>query len=166
MSYLARIHWRRGEGEAFVDNRYGRGHQWSFDGGVSFRASSSPHVVPRFSDPAGVDPEEAFVASLASCHMLSFLYVAAKARLLVDAYEDTAEGEMEKDAAGRLWVARVTLRPRVTWGAAPAPERAAEDELHHAAHAACFIANSVRTDVRCEPVRHPATTTGSAQGPA
>lgn len=100
MSYTATVTWQRAEGEPFVDNRYGRGHQWSFDGGVSFRASSSPHVVPRFSDPAGVDPEEAFVASLASCHMLSFLYVAAKARLLVDAYADTALGVMEKNAAG------------------------------------------------------------------
>lgn len=151
MSYTATVTWQRAEGEPFVDNRYGRGHRWSFDGGVSFRASSSPHVVPRFSDPAGVDPEEAFVASLASCHMLSFLYVAAKARLLVDAYADTALGVMEKNAAGKLWVARVTLRPRVTWGAGTAPDRATEQHLHHLAHEECFIANSVRTDVRCEP---------------
>lgn len=150
--YTATVDWARGADEAFTDNRYARGHRWSFDGGVSFRASSSPHVVPRYSDPAGVDPEEAFVASLASCHMLSFLYVAAKARLVVDRYEDTAEGVMEKNAAGKLWVARVTLRPRVVWGGA-APDRAAEDHLHHLAHEECFIASSVRTDVRCEPIR-------------
>jgi organic hydroperoxide reductase OsmC/OhrA len=151
MSYVATVTWERGEGEAFTDNRYGRGHEWSFDGGARLRASSSPHVVPRFSDPAGVDPEEAFVASLASCHMLSFLYVAAKARLVVDRYADTAEGTMEKNDAGRLWVARVTLRPRVTWGEGHTPDRPAEQHLHHLAHEECFIANSVRTDVRCEP---------------
>jgi organic hydroperoxide reductase OsmC/OhrA len=149
-SYTATVVWERAPDEPFSDNRYSRGHTWSFDGGVSFRASSSPHVVPRFSDPAGVDPEEAFVASLSSCHMLTFLYLAARRRLVVDRYEDTAEGVMEKNAAGRLWVARVTLRPRIVWGGA-APDRATVDDLHHAAHAECFIANSVLTDVRCEP---------------
>ena len=77
-SYTATVLWERGVDEPFTDNRYGRGHTWSFDGGVSFRASSSPHVVPRFSDPSGVDPEEAFIASLSSCRMLTFLYFAAK----------------------------------------------------------------------------------------
>lgn len=150
-AYTATILWERGPGEVFSDNRYSRGHSWSFDGGVSLRASSSPHVVPRFSDPAGVDPEEAFVASLSSCHMMSFLYLAAKRGLVVNRYEDTAEGVMEKNAAGKFWVSRVTLRPRIVWEGG-APETSRVTELHHLAHEECYIANSVRTDVRCEPL--------------
>jgi organic hydroperoxide reductase OsmC/OhrA len=149
-SYTATIVWERQAGEVFTDNRYSRGHSWSFDGGVSFRASSSPHVVPRFSDPAGVDPEEAFIASLSSCHMLTFLYLAAKHGLVVERYEDVAEGKMSKNAAGRMWVSEVTLRPAIVWEGLP-PEAAMIEELHHLAHEECFIANSVRTEVRCEP---------------
>ena len=145
--YTATVQWRRGVDEPFTDNRYSRGHQWSFDGGVSFRASSSPHVVPRYSDPAGVDPEEAFIASLSSCHMLTFLYLAAKAGFVVDAYDDVAEGVMAR-TDGRVWVSQVTLRPRVVWGGSEPTDPLA---LHHAAHDECFIANSVKTDVRCEP---------------
>lgn len=150
--YTATIAWARAAGEPFSDSRYSRGHQWSFDGGVSFRASSSPHVVPRFSDPAGVDPEEAFVAALASCHMLTFLHLAARARLVVDSYHDTAVGRMSRTPQGGLWVSTVILHPQVVWGAA-APTLAAEDDLHHTAHLECFIANSVRSEVLCEPVR-------------
>ncbi len=102
--YTATVHWQRGADEPFTDNRYSRGHQWSFDGGVTFRASASPHVVGKFADPAGVDPEEAFVASLSSCHMLTFLHLAAKAGRKVDSYADTAEGRMTK-TDGRVWVA-------------------------------------------------------------
>jgi len=149
-SYTATIVWERAPEEPFTDNRYGRGHSWSFDGGVSIRASSSPHVVPRYSDPSGVDPEEAFIASLSSCHMLTFLYLAAKRGLVVNRYQDIAEGVMSKNEAGRFWVSRVTLKPRIDWeGARPAASII--DELHHAAHDECFIANSVRTEVRCEP---------------
>lgn len=148
--YTATVQWHRLPGEPFSDNRYSRGHQWTFDGGVTFRASSSPHVVPRFSDPAGVDPEEAFIASLSSCHMLTFLYLAAKAGHVIDSYDDTAEGEMAKTPEGRTWVSIVTLRPKITWASAP-PDPAALHALHHAAHEECFIANSVRTEVRCEP---------------
>ena len=150
--YTATIHWQRGADEPFADNRYSRGHQWSFDGGVTFRASSSPQVVPRFSDPAGVDPEEAFVASLSSCHMLTFLFLAARAGHVIDAYGDTATGEMSKSPEGRLWVSKVTLHPRITWGGI-APAHAEEDALHHKAHLDCFIANSVRSDIVCEPIR-------------
>jgi organic hydroperoxide reductase OsmC/OhrA len=146
--YTATVQWRRGGDEPFSDNRYSRGHQWSFDGGVTFRASSSPHVVPRYSDPTGVDPEEAFIASLSSCHMLTFLHLAAKAGHVVDRYDDTAEGVMAKTAEGRVWVSQVTLRPHVVWGSPPPDD---EHALHHAAHDECFIANSVKTDVRCEP---------------
>lgn len=145
--YTATVSWRRGADEPFTDSRYSRGHQWSFDGGVRVRASSSPFVVPRYSDPAGVDPEEAFVASLSSCHMLTFLHLAAKAGHVVDSYDDVAEGVLaQKD--GRFRVTQVTLRPRVTWAGPPPPDPLA---LHHAAHDDCFIANSVITDVRCEP---------------
>lgn len=150
-TYTATIHWQRGPDEPFTDNRYGRGHQWSFDGGVSFRASSSPYVVPRYSDPAGVDPEEAFIASLSSCHMLTFLYLAAKAGFVVDSYDDTAEGRMAKTPEGRVWVAEVVLHPAVRW-AGTAPDAGAQTALHHAAHDECFIANSVKTELRCEPV--------------
>lgn len=152
MTYTATIHWHRSPDEAFTDNRYSRGHQWSFDGGVTFRASSSPHVVPRYSDPAGVDPEEAFIAALSSCHMLTFLHLAAKAGLVVEAYDDTAEGVMAK-TGGKVWVSVVTLRPQVRWAATPdaAPDAATEVALHHAAHEECFIANSVKTEIRCEP---------------
>jgi organic hydroperoxide reductase OsmC/OhrA len=149
--YTATVQWRRQPGEAFSDNRYSRGHQWSFDGGVTFRASSSPHVVPRYSDPSGVDPEEAFIASLSSCHMLTFLYLAAKTGLVVESYDDTAEGEMTKSPEGRIWVSTVTLRPAVVWGGT-APDVQAVHDLHHAAHEECYIANSVKTEVRCEPV--------------
>lgn len=150
--YTATILWTRQPDEIFTDNRYSRGHLWSFDGGVSFRASSSPHVVPRFSDPAGVDPEEAFIASLSSCHMLTFLFLAAKRGLAINRYEDQAEGTMTKNDRGRFWVSEVKLRPRIEWeGTVPGAD--VVDELHHAAHDECFIANSVRTHVMCEPVR-------------
>ena len=148
MTYTATVQWARAPDEIFTDNRYSRGHQWSFDGGVSFRASSSPHVVPRYSDPAGVDPEEAFIAAISSCHMLTFLYLAAKAGLVVDSYDDTAEGVMAK-TDGRVWVSQVTLRPLIKWG--QTPDAATQTALHHAAHEECFIANSVKTDIRCEP---------------
>ncbi len=144
--YTATVQWRRGADEPFTDNAYARGHQWSFDGGVSFRASASPHVVGKYADPAGVDPEEAFVAALSACHMLTFLHLAAKAGQRVDSYDDTAEGVMTK-TDGRVWVSTVTLRPHIIWSGTRDQELA----LHHAAHEECFIANSVKTDVRCEP---------------
>lgn len=150
-TYTATVAWERGPDEPFTDNRYGRGHSWSFDGGVSFRASSSPHVVPRYSDPAGVDPEEAFIASLSSCHMLTFLYLAAKRGFVVNRYHDTAEGVMAKNEIGRMWVSQVTLRPRIDWDG-DAPDAGASKDLHHRAHEECFIANSVRTEIRCEPM--------------
>lgn len=150
-TYTATVKWERRPAEPFVDNRYDRGHFWSFDGGVTFRASSSPHVVPRYSDPAGVDPEEAFIASLSSCHMLTFLYLVAKRGFIVNRYEDTAEGVMAKNDNGRFWVSRVVLRPHIAWEG-DGPDAATAEELHHLAHDECFIANSVRTEVVCEPV--------------
>lgn len=149
-TYTAGIRWSRGE-QKFTDNRYSRAHTWRFDGGTVMPASSSPAVVPLpMSDAGAVDPEEAFVASLASCHMLWFLSLAAKRGHVVDTYADDAEGVMAKNAAGRLAMTRVTLRPLVTFGGASRPDRAALDALHHAAHEACFIAASIRSEVVIE----------------
>ena len=131
----------------FRKGRYSRAHRWSFDGGVTFEGSSSPSVVPApWSNPAHVDPEEAYVASISSCHMLSFLYVAAKAGFAVTAYRDEAVGVMTKNERGVAWVSRVTLAPRIAYGERePTPDELAH--LHHEAHEACFIANSVKTEI-------------------
>ena len=151
--YKARVAWRRGPLEAFTDNRYSRRHELHFDGGAVVPASSSPAVVPLpMSDAGAVDPEEMFVAALASCHMLWFLSLAAEQGWRVDAYEDAASGVLGRNAQGKLAMTVVTLRPRVVFGGESAPPRDAVDALHHRAHEACFIANSVLTDVRCEPV--------------
>lgn len=145
--YTATIRWTR-DGASFPDNRYSRGHTWTFDGGVTVPASSSPLVVPPPLSPENaVDPEEAFVAALSSCHMLTFLAIAAKKRFTVDAYEDRALGIMTKNEGGKLFVSKVTLDPRIEFSGdkVPTPEQIAE--LHHLAHKECFIANSVITDV-------------------
>ena len=150
-TYSARITWSRGEA-AFLDHRYPRRHAIRFDGGAELPGSSSPHVVRApFSDPAAVDPEEMFVASLSSCHMLWFLSIAAGRGFRVDSYDDDAEGEMARDERGKMAMTRVTLRPRVAFSGDKLPSRADLDAMHHEAHDECFIANSVRTDVRCEP---------------
>ncbi|MDQ8020661.1 MAG: OsmC family protein [Moraxellaceae bacterium] len=150
--HSAVVLWQRGE-HAFVDQRYSRAHLWRFDGGLEVAASSSPQVVPvPLSDASAVDPEEAFVASLASCHMLWFLSLAAARGFCVDRYEDNAAGVMAPDAAGNLWIAEVCLRPAVRFAGASQPTRNELDALHHAAHEACFIARSVRSALRCEPV--------------
>ena len=157
--YTVQVAWQRGDA-VFTDNRYSRGHIWRFDGGVEVPASSSPLVVrPPWSVAAAVDPEEAFVASLSSCHMLWFLSIAAGKRIQVDDYTDNAIGVMARNAAGKLAMTQVTLRPKVHF-AGPQPTRAQIDELHHRAHEECFIANSVTTDVRCEPVYDATTSTG------
>ncbi|MBL8269961.1 OsmC family protein [Steroidobacter sp.] len=149
--YTATVSWQR-LGAVFTDNKYSRAHEWRFDGGVVVPGSSSPHVVRvPLSDPAAVDPEEAFVASLSSCHMLFFLSFAAEAGFVVDSYEDAAVGVMGKNEAGRIAMTVVTLRPKVVFsGRAPGAEQL--EQLHHRSHDECFIAASVKTDVRCEPV--------------
>jgi organic hydroperoxide reductase OsmC/OhrA len=150
-TYTATIAWQR-DGQPFTDRRYRRQHQWRFDGGAVVAASSSPQVVPLpMSDAAGVDPEEAFVASLSSCHLLWFLDIACRAGWVVDAYQDDASGLLATNEEGRLAMTVVTLRPLVRFAGARQPDAAEIARLHHAAHAACFIVNSVRTDVRCEP---------------
>jgi organic hydroperoxide reductase OsmC/OhrA len=146
------VEWSR-DGAAFTDNRYSRGHRWRFDGGIEVPASSSPHSVPLpLSVEAAVDPEEAFVASLSSCHMLWFLSIAAKRGFVVDSYRDEAVGVLGKDASGKLAMTRVTLRPEVRFGGDPRPTADEVAAMHHEAHEVCFIASSVKTDVRCEPV--------------
>lgn len=149
--YHALIHWARGAAP-FLDNRYSRGHTWRFDGGVEVPASSSPSVVRvPMSVEAAVDPEEAFVAALASCHMLWFLNLAAQGGWCVDDYRDDAVGVLGKNAAGKTAMLRVRLRPRVRFSGAARAHGAQLQELHQKAHAACFIANSVTTQVDIEP---------------
>jgi len=141
----ATVSWSRQPHEVFSDQRYSRTHTWRFDGGAEVAASSSPHIVPLpYSAAAHVDPEEAYVASLSSCHMLVYLAIAAKRGYVVDSYQDRAAGVMEKNPQGQLFISRVTLHPRVAYHGA-APDEAAEQALHHEAHRQCFIANSVRT---------------------
>lgn len=144
--HRATIDWQRG-GSEFTYESYSRDHLWRFEGGVEVPASAAPDYL---GGAERVDPEEAFVASLSSCHMLTFLALAARKRLVVDAYRDAAVGTMEKNAEGRLAITRVVLRPEVRFsGEPPSPE--VLERLHHLAHEHCFIANSVRTDVRVEP---------------
>lgn len=146
--HLARVLWQR-NGAAFTDKRYSRVHRWQFDGGADIAAAASPDMVPAaFTDAAAVDPEEAFVAAISSCHMLWFLALAAAAGVVVDSYEDEAVGLM-REVDGRLAIAEVVLRPRVRCGGVAA-DAAQLDALHHAAHERCFIANSVRCEIRVE----------------
>lgn len=151
MKYTAQVSWERGDAR-FIDNRYSRAHRWRFDGGIEVPASSSPQSVPLpLSCAEAVDPEEAFIAALASCHMLFFLSIAAKRGFCVDRYEDEAEGLMSREA-GKLAITRVTLRPRAAFCGERLPGRGELDEMHHAAHEECYIANSVKAEVRCEPI--------------
>ena len=132
----------------FVKGTYSREHMWAFDGGITVPASSSPSVVPApWSNAVFVDPEEAFVASIASCHMLSFLYVAAKGGFTVQSYRDEAVGVMTKNERGVPWVSKVTLAPVIAFGVDKQPTAEELGQLHHAAHDACFIANSVKTEI-------------------
>jgi len=150
--YEAKVSWTRGASEKFTDLRFSRAHQWAFDSGITLKASSSPAVVPPpLSATDAVDPEEALVASTSSCHMLYFLFFAAKRGLVVESYVDNAFGVLEKNASGKMHMSRITLRPAVTF-AGSAPSSADLDALHHAAHEECFIANSLKSDIVVEPV--------------
>ena len=149
-SYQATVQWSREEA-AFLDNKYSREHQWIFDGGATVSASSSPHVVPvPYSNPAAVDPEEALIVALASCHMLSFLYAAAREGFTVDEYRDEATGRMTKNAAGKYWLSEVTLHPKILFSGNKTPDSAEVATMHHAAHEECYIANSVKTEIKVE----------------
>ncbi len=149
---VAEVVWERG-GQVFVDGRYSRKHYWRFDGGVEVVGSSSPLVVrPPLSETAAVDPEEALVAALSSCHMLWFLALAAKRKFCVDRYADAAEARMGRNAAGKVALLSITMHPDARFSGEHRPTRGDIDALHHEAHELCFIANSVTSEVRCEPV--------------
>ena len=144
--YLATVRWQRGD-QKFSDNRYSRAHEWEFDGGVVVPGSPSPHVVPEpLSDPSAVDPEEAFVAAISSCHMLTFLSIAAKRRHVIDSYIDRAVGVLEKNEAGREAVTKVTLNPQIQFSG-DQPSQKEIEKLHEMAHQLCFIANSVKSEI-------------------
>ncbi|MDB4957772.1 MAG: OsmC/Ohr family protein [Myxococcales bacterium] len=147
--HRATITWKSAaSGDDFRKGRYSREHTWVFDGGLTVPGSPSPHVVPvPWSNPAHVDPEEAYVASISSCHMLTFLYVAAKAGFVVESYRDDAVGVMAKNERGASWIARVTLTPRIAYAGDKQPSAEDLARLHHAAHDGCFIANSIKTEV-------------------
>jgi organic hydroperoxide reductase OsmC/OhrA len=137
------LRWER-SGTEFTYQKYPRDHTWSFDGGKIVTASAAPAYL---GNPANVDPEEAFVASLSSCHMLTFLAVACKQKFVLDSYVDEAVGHMEKNSEGRLAITRVELHPRINWSGDRSPSAEELDKMHHTAHDQCFIANSVKTEV-------------------
>ena len=146
--HRATVRWEQ-TGGPFAKRQYSRAHSWSFDGGVTVPAAASPTAVPaQFTDPSAVDPEEAYVAAIASCHLLSFLPLAALGGFEALRYEDDAVGHMTKNERGKLWVSEIELHPRVTWAEGKAPSAEQEAELHHLAHDDCYIANSVRTVIR------------------
>lgn len=152
--YFSTVLWERND-QVFTDNQYSRGHVWKFDGGAEVNASASPHIVPLpYSVAENVDPEEAFVASLSSCHMLFFLSIAAKKRFVVEQYIDNAVGVMEKGADGKTLMTKVILRPEVTFTGEKIPTLEQLEKMHHQSHDLCFIANSVKTEVITEIVNH------------
>jgi organic hydroperoxide reductase OsmC/OhrA len=150
-NYVATVVWTRAPDAPFKDNKYSRAHEWRFDGGAVVKGSSAPSSVRvPLSDPTAVDPEEALVAAVSSCHMLFFLSYAASAGLVIDRYEDDAVGKMGKNAKGKTAIVKVTLRPRITWlGTPPGAEQL--DQLHHRSHDSCYIANSVSAEIAIEP---------------
>ncbi len=149
--YYAKVRWARRGHENFIDNEYSRGHTWDFDGGATVAASSSPHIVPLpYSVAANVDPEEAFVASLSSCHMLFFLSIAAKKRFVVDEYVDNPVGLMSKDSDGKFAMTTVALKVKVVFSGEKKPSFEQLEKIHHQSHELCFIANSVKTEITTE----------------
>ena len=145
--HRATVRWTQSRGE-FLKGTYSREHTWTFDGGLTIPASPSPSIVPApYSNAANVDPEEAFVAAISSCHLLTYLYLASKEGMSVASYEDDAVGTMSKNEHGVPWVSAVVLRPRIVYSGDKRPSPADEDRLHHAAHEQCFIANSVKTKI-------------------
>ena len=147
--HIAQLRWTRtGAAADFLKGRYSREHTWTFDGGVTVPASPAPGNVPAgFANPAAVDPEEAFVAAISSCHFLTFVWLAFKAGFVVDSYEDRAVGRMTKNERGVAWVSETTLHPVITYSGEKLPTREDEARLHHGAHDQCFIANSVKTKI-------------------
>lgn len=149
--HIATINWARAEHESYIDNKYSRAHKWTFDGGITVPASASPHIVPLpYSIEENIDPEEAFVASLSSCHMLIFLSIAAKKKYVVDSYIDNAVGILGEDDTGKISMTKVTLKPKVTISGEKIPTIEQLEKMHHQSHEQCFIANSVKTKVITE----------------
>lgn len=149
MTYNVKILWERKPAESFIDIKYSRAHLWEFDGGIELHASSSPHVVPvPMSDETAVDPEEAFVASISSCHMLWFLSLAANKKYVVEKYEDNSTGILAKNDEGKLAMTEVTLNPVIKFFGDKIPTETELNELHHMAHEKCYIANSVKTKIK------------------
>jgi organic hydroperoxide reductase OsmC/OhrA len=154
MNYSVQLLWKKSPNEKFTDNKYSRRHQWIFDGGTKVSASSSPHVVPvPLSDESAVDPEEAFIAALSSCHMLFFLSLAAKRNYIIETYEDNAEGTLAKIENGEMAMTVVNLKPKVTFTGSNIPSEEVMNELHEISHKKCYIANSVKTEVNVIPVK-------------
>ena len=152
--HKATITWKRTSPE-FLKGKYSREHSWTFDGGLTIPASPSPSNVPLpYSNPAHVDPEEAYVASISSCHMLTFLYLASRQGFQVDSYEDEAIGTMSKNEKGVPWVSTVTLNPKIVYSGEKLPTPSDEERLHHLAHEQCFIANSVKTEISVKNTTH------------
>jgi organic hydroperoxide reductase OsmC/OhrA len=146
--HRATVRWKLNNAE-FLKGKFSREHTWSFDGGVTVPASAAPSAVrPPLSNPANVDPEEAFVASVSSCHMLTFLWLASRGGFEIESYEDEAVGVMTKNDKGVAWVSSITLNPRIAYGGGKRPTAEEEQTLHHGAHEQCFIANSIKTDVK------------------
>ena len=146
--HKAVIRWKRGERNEFLKGKYSREHTWTFDGGFSMPASPSPSAVPTpYSNPAHVDPEEAYVAAVSSCHMLTFLYLASRQGFQVDSYSDEAVGHMNKNEQGIPWISSITLHPKIVYSGQKQPSPQEQEKLHHAAHEQCFIANSIKTEV-------------------
>jgi len=144
--YTANVIWKRGK-QAFTDNKYSRAHTWIFDGGCEIPASPSPHIVPLpYSVEENVDPEEAFIASLSSCHMLFFLSIAAKKKLLIDSYDDNAIGILEENSQDQLVMTKITLDPKIIFSNKQ-PSKEEIKKMHHLAHQQCFLANSVKTEI-------------------
>ena len=147
-TYTAKITWKSDSPDTFTKNRYTRGHLWEFDGGVTVPASSSPHAVRvPFSVEAAVDPEEALVASASSCHMLTFLWLAATAGFNIGSYEDNAVGEMTTSDDGKQWISTITLDPQIAWTGDKLPTAEEITHLHHEAHEKCYIASTIRSKI-------------------
>jgi len=147
-TYTAKITWKSDSAEAFEKNRYTRGHEWSFDGGTTVPASSSPHSVRvPYSVEAAVDPEEALVAAASSCHMLSFLWVVSKQGFNAATYEDNAVGEMTSTDEGKQWISKITLNPHIIWSGDKIPTAEELAAMHHEAHEVCYIANTIKSEV-------------------
>ena len=151
--HTAKVRWEISEGEDFPSNTYRRAHSWSFDGGLSVPGSAAPGYLPAaLIDESAVDPEEALLASAASCHMLYFLAYAAKAGFTMTSYEDNPEGKVEKNEAGDPWVSAIVMRPRAVFTGDKRPTGDEIEKLHHRAHKSCIIANSLKSALTIEPI--------------